>query len=282
MHTKTTRRSPVAAALFALIASLTASPALAASGTALGVDQSAELQSNATTKVLDVGSDIFIGDKVITGPSGQVQIKFSDKTELVVGPNSSLLIEDYLLREDNSAGQFAIKALGGTFRFVTGQAEKDRYKIETPTGTIGVRGTAFDFNVDPIETRVLLFHGAVILCNSADQCVTLDDVCELGQYDLTQSVVLGSAEEITGDQREALKGEFKYAESQAPLLHEFWVENARECFNRGFVANVPESLGSDGSNNPGGDKGGDGGEGGDLPPPPDGCWYEPDGSLFCL
>ena len=269
MYTKTTRRAPLAAALFALIAAFPASPALAASGTALGVSQSAELHNRTTTKVLEVGADIFIGDKVTTGPSGQVQIKFSDRTELVVGPNSSLLIEDYLLREDNSAGQFAIKALGGTFRFVTGGAEKDRYMIETPTGTIGVRGTAFDFNVDPTETRVLLFHGAVILCNAAEQCVTLDDVCELGQYDISQSVVLGNAEEITGEQRETLKGEFKYAQSQAPLLHEFWIENARECFNKGFVADVPETLGNSSG-------------GSDLPPPPDGCWYEPDGSLFCL
>jgi hypothetical protein len=293
MHTKTIRRSPVAAALFALIACLSTSPALAASGTALGVDQSAELQTSAATKVLNVGSDIFIGDRVITGPSGQVQIKFSDKTELVVGPNSALLIEDYLLREDNSAGQFAIKALGGTFRFVTGTAAKDRYRIETPTGTIGVRGTAFDFNVDPTETRVLLFHGAVILCNTSDQCVSLDDVCQLGQYDLTQSLILGNAEEITGEQREALKGAFKYAESQAPLLHEFWIENARECFNKGFVRNVSETLGNTGGdghqppdsgdgNGDGGGDGGDSGGGDDLPPPPDGCWYDDNGDLFCL
>lgn len=270
MHTNI-GRAPLAAALFALIASITTSPALSASGTAMGVKQSAELQSRTVTQVLDVGSDIQIGDTVTTGPAGQVQIRFSDKTELVVGPNSSLLIEDYLLRADNSAGQFAIKALGGTFRFVTGEAEKDRYKIETPTGTIGVRGTAFDFNVDPTETKALLFHGAIILCNNADQCVTLDDVCELGQYDLRESVVLGNADEITGEQREALKGEFRYAESQAPLLRDFWVESARECFNKGFVAEVPEYLGA---STPG--------DGNGLPPPPDGCWYEPDGDLFCL
>src|SRR5690606_42119301 len=84
-----------------------------------------------------------IGDRVVTGPSGQVQILFSDRTELVVGPRSALLIEDYLLRNDGSAGKFAINALSGTFRFVTGGAPKDSYVIKTPTGTIGVRGTAF-------------------------------------------------------------------------------------------------------------------------------------------
>mgnify|MGYP001201357994 CR=1 FL=1 len=201
MYTNSTRRYPIAKALIALFSLLLASPALAASGTALGVKQSAALQTGTTTKVLTVGADIQIGDTVVTGPSGQVQIKFSDRTELVVGPNSSLVIGDYLLRSDNSPGNFAVKALGGTFRFVTGQAEKDRYRIATPTGTIGVRGTAVDFVVDPDQTRALLFHGAVILCNNAGQCVTLDDVCELGQYDLSESVVLGNADEITGARR---------------------------------------------------------------------------------
>lgn len=216
--------------------------ALAASGTALGVDPQAEADTAGTSRVLTVGADIFIGDKVITGAAGQVQIKFSDKTELVVGPNSSLLIEDYLLREDQSAGKFAINALSGTFRFATGGAPKDRYIIKTPTGTIGVRGTAFDFNVDEVGTEVLLFHGAVRLCNLDGTCVTLDGTCEMGVYDLTQSMILGSPEDLSEEQRGALKAAFQYANVQTPLLRPFWVENARQCFNKGFVNDAPRSL----------------------------------------
>ncbi len=221
---------------------LVALPAIAASGTALGVDPQAEADTAGTSRVLTVGADIFIGDKVNTGPAGQVQIKFSDKTELVVGPNSSLLIEDYLLRDDQSAGKFAINALSGTFRFATGGAPKDRYIIKTPTGTIGVRGTAFDFNVDGEGTEVLLFHGAVRLCNLDGTCVTLDGTCEMGVYDLTQSMILGSPEDLSEEQRGALKTAFQYANVQTPLLRQFWVENARQCFNKGFVNDAPRSL----------------------------------------
>ena len=60
-----------------------------------------------------VGSDIFIGDLVQTGPQGQVQILFADNTELVLGPSSSLTIEDYLIRNDGSAGKFAVDMLVG-------------------------------------------------------------------------------------------------------------------------------------------------------------------------
>jgi hypothetical protein len=217
-------------------------PALAASGTALGVKPQAEADTAGQSRVLTVGADIFIGDMVNTGAEGQVQIKFSDQTELVVGPNSSLRIEDYLLRDDQSAGKFAINALSGTFRFATGGAPKDRYVIKTPTGTIGVRGTAFDFNVDDEATYVLLFHGAVRLCNLDNVCVTLDGTCEIGTYDLAESTVLGDPADLGKEQRGALKAAFKYAEVQTPLLRQFWVENARQCFNKGFVGNTQHSL----------------------------------------
>ncbi|HEV2518677.1 MAG TPA: FecR family protein [Devosia sp.] len=225
---------------FALLSHATAS--IAASGKALGVDPAAAVETKADSKTLTVGADIFIGDRVVTGAKGQVQIKFSDQTELVVGPNSALLIEDYLLRNDESAGKFAINALSGTFRFTTGRAPKDRYVIKTPTGTIGVRGTSFDFNSATQETRVLLYHGQVVLCNLDNTCVTLDDTCELGAYDLGKSEILGHTDDFKGAAREDLKAEFKYAQSQAPLLGAFRVEEAKECFQKGFVADTPRSL----------------------------------------
>src|SRR5687768_16406701 len=92
-------RAPLACALVALgLISLTA-PTFAASGKALGVDPAAAVETKIDSKTLTVGADIFIGDRVVTGAEGLVQIKFSDQTELVVGPNSALLIEDYLLRD---------------------------------------------------------------------------------------------------------------------------------------------------------------------------------------
>lgn len=277
-------RAPLACALVALGLLSFSGTVLAASGKALGVDPAAAVETKADSKTLTVGADIFIGDRVVTGAKGQVQIKFSDQTELVVGPNSALLIEDYLLRNDDSAGKFAINALSGTFRFTTGRAPKDRYIINTPTGTIGVRGTSFDFNSGPQETRVLLYHGQVVLCNLDNTCVTLDDTCELGAYDLGKSEILGHTDDFKGAAREDLKAAFKYAQSQAPLLGAFRVDEAKECFHKGFVADTPRSLIY--------------GDSGDAPqvvpqpnpddeyPPPDddNCWPDESapGGTFCL
>lgn len=208
-----------------------AQPALAAGGTALGVKQQAELQADGTVTVLEVGKDIKIGDEVRTGPVGQVQIKFDDATELVVGPNSKLLIEDYLLRADNSAGKFAINALAGTFRFATGTAAKDRYKITTPTGTIGVRGTEFDFVVDEDGTKVLLYEGGVRICSTSGECVEITDPCSLGAFDDVEANDTGATTSMSRGDRAKLRQAFKYAVDQSPLIREFWFNNARQCLN---------------------------------------------------
>jgi len=268
-------RAPLACALVALGFLSFSGSALAASGKALGVKPAAAVETKSDTKTLTVGADVFIGDRVVTGADGQVQIKFTDQTELVVGPNSALLIEDYLLRQDDSAGKFAINALSGTFRFTTGRAPKDRYIIKTPTGTIGVRGTSFDFNSSSEETKVLLYHGQVILCNLDKTCVTLDDTCELGAYDLGRSEILGHTDDFKGAAREDLKASFRYAQSQAPLLGAFRVEEGKECFQKGFVANTPRNL-LDGDSN--GTPVVDNEE-----PIPDGCWPDEsaEGGYMC-
>jgi len=206
-------------------------PALAATGTALGVDPAAEAHKAEQVRQLVVGADISIGERIVTGASGQVQIKFDDQTELVVGPNSSLLIEDFLLREDGSAGKLAINALAGTFRFVTGRAPKDRYSITTPTGTIGVRGTAFELYVTPDWTYVLVQHGSVIGTNKAgDKSVVLEVVCEIGQISFGDAIVLGHADQFRD--RDRLRAMFMYAANQHPLLREFRISQAERCLNR--------------------------------------------------
>ncbi len=88
-----------------------------------------------------------MGDKVQTGPGGEAQIQFKDATKLVVGPNSSMTIDAFVFDESNTARKVTMNATKGAFRFITGSSAKQAYTINTPTATIGVRGTRFDFTV---------------------------------------------------------------------------------------------------------------------------------------
>ena len=133
-------------------------------------------------RTLAAGNPIFENDK-ITVTVGNAQILFTDGTKLVVGPSSALLINKYLMRgTSNTAQDFSIKALRGTFRFITGNSPKSAYKIQTANATIGIRGTAFDFWVQNV-TGVALLKGKVRLCDNTknkSSCVNLNPTCEVG------------------------------------------------------------------------------------------------------
>jgi hypothetical protein len=201
-------------------------------GSAKGVNPAADAAAGGANRTLVVGSDVFIGDVVETGPKGQVQILFADDTELVVGPRSTLKIEDYLLRNNGSAGKLAVDMLSGAFRFVTGDSAKNRYQIDTPTGTIGVRGTGFDVFVGADgATSILLYHGAVQFCSLSKVCQVISNYCDVGHYDHSDAQVLGDSRLSRGDLRNTLKGEFIYAMNQSPLLRQFWIATAYDCLH---------------------------------------------------
>lgn len=204
-------------------------PAMAATSiaTAVDVNPQAESQLGGDVKVIVAKEELFEGQRITTGQYGQVHILFADQTKMVVGPSSSLLIEKILMRNNGTASSFAVKALGGTYRFITGNSAKSAYQIGTPTGTIGVRGTEFDFVVDREtgETKVILFSGAAIVCSDSDACVTLTEICGLASNTSTEAML--SDDEL--NRRGLNQSGFKYVGNQGNLLKSFQVDDASKC-----------------------------------------------------
>ena len=122
---------------------------------------------------------------------------------------------------------------------MTGGAPKDRYAIKTPSGTIGVRGTALDFFSSALLTAVLLYDGAVRVCSNAGECVDLTDVCDVGQADASDALLIGHPDQVTGAEREALRTWFIYALSQRSLLRPYRVNNAERCLRRPAGGEAP-------------------------------------------
>src|SRR4029077_19082038 len=129
-------------------------PAAAAnpSGTAIAVVQSSEADGDTGRRLLSPQGPLYSRDRVITGRIGEAQLQFRDGTKLVVGANSSIVLDAFVINADNSARQVSIDVVKGAMRFITGSGPKDAYSISTPTATISVRGTAFDLEVEPAGT----------------------------------------------------------------------------------------------------------------------------------
>jgi len=130
-----------------------------ASGEAVAVVQSARAAGPGGSRTLQVQSPVFSGDVVNTGPVGEAQILFRDKTRLVVAPNSSLKIDRFVFNPERTVQDVTITATKGAFRFFSGEGPKEAYAIRTPSMTIGIRGTVFDVVVLPNGASLLASYG---------------------------------------------------------------------------------------------------------------------------
>ena len=120
--------------LFALLA--TTSHAQEAIGKATSVRPQAE---GSHAGPLSGGSNIYSKETVRTGDSGQADLQFHDRSNLTVGPKSSVRLDKFVYDPNKSGGAVAIQATRGTFRFVTG-SQGGSYQIKSPYGTLGIRG----------------------------------------------------------------------------------------------------------------------------------------------
>jgi hypothetical protein len=270
------RLKRVAAGLLAIfiLALFGVAPAIASDpiASAVSVRPQADGLLEGKSVVLAADMPLYEGQKISTGTQGEVQVVFADNTHMVVGPGSSLLIERYLMTGSGTASQFAISALGGTFRFITGNSKKTAYKIDTPTGTIGVRGTEFDFTVNKKtrKTTVVLFEGLVLLCGKTGQCASMSQSCGVAEMGSGQQAQIVGDDKIKG-----LSAGFPYARSQQMLRADFKVKVPRNCLQpttiTGSIAppkpgerpsSPPPVLSGGGSGGSGGGGGGDSGGGG--------------------
>jgi len=90
-------------------------------------------------------------DVIKSKTGATAQLIFNDKTVITVGSNTTFKIEEYLFGEKNNKARFNVAE--GSFKTITGKIAKvapEKFKIETKTATIGIRGTIFLGNIDPM------------------------------------------------------------------------------------------------------------------------------------
>ncbi|WP_431320562.1 FecR family protein [Rhizobium sp. YTU87027] len=130
------------------------------------------------TGPLVVRSPVHRDERIRTSTSGLGQFIFKDGTKLAVGAGSTVVIDKFVYDDSASVKRLSIKAAKGTFRWISGNSASSAYSIVTPAGTIGVRGTAFDFYVGPNgTTAIVLLNGAASFCGPGG-CRQLRQQCD--------------------------------------------------------------------------------------------------------
>jgi hypothetical protein len=118
-------------------------------GVAASITPSAEGGMGTVFQTLAPGSELRASETVRTGDAGKADLVFIDRTNLTVGPTSEVVLDKFVYDPVGSSGKVVLQTTRGAFRFVTGTQDHSAYQINTPYGSLGVRGTAFTCEVKP-------------------------------------------------------------------------------------------------------------------------------------
>lgn len=120
--------------------------AFAAIGTIDSLEGDVRVVSATAERAAQAGAEINEGDTIRTGANAWALLAMSDGASLTLRPNSQLRLETYRYDPDGDVAQnSSLLALAkGALRSITGyigRTNRAGYRIQTPTATIGIRGT---------------------------------------------------------------------------------------------------------------------------------------------
>ena len=91
--------------------------------------------------------------------NGRLGITFLDDSQVRLTEHSELIIDEFIYDPDPSKSKMALQFASGTARFITGKLatiDKENITINTPSATIGIRGTDFTVTVDEIGRSLVI------------------------------------------------------------------------------------------------------------------------------
>lgn len=97
------------------------------------------------------GMKIWENDTLRTGHNGSIGMVFNDDTFLSLGPGSILVIDEFVFAPKQGKFSIVIRMVKGTAAYLSGLISKlspDSAHFNTPTASIGIRGTKFVVKVE--------------------------------------------------------------------------------------------------------------------------------------
>lgn len=116
----------------------------------------------ASERGLASGGDVFHKDAVQTDARGRLQVMLLDETVFTVGPDSKIVLDEFIYDPFTDAGKVSAQVTKGVFRFVTGKVARkkpDGMKVTLPVGTIGIRGTIAGGRVESDGSALIALLG---------------------------------------------------------------------------------------------------------------------------
>ena len=122
----------------------------------VGTPGSIERQNE--TLIAELDTDIVSMDNVET-TNGRLKIGFIDDTKVSLTEPTVIEINEYVFDPDPDKSKMALNFVAGTARFATGGlglVQRENIQIQTPTASIGIRGTDFTTTVDELGRSLVI------------------------------------------------------------------------------------------------------------------------------
>jgi hypothetical protein len=143
----------------ALLVCLPITGAFAAAGKFNFVIGDVRVVNAAGERKAERGGTVDANDTIVSGKDGMAQLRLSDGAFVALRADTELRIDRYQYDSKKPASNDTVLSLvKGTMRAFTGAIasfNKDRFKMKTPTATIGIRGSGNVLNFSPVDNLTL-------------------------------------------------------------------------------------------------------------------------------
>ena len=121
---------------------------------------SASAVRNGIAIELNVGDLIFQGDVVQTRTDSTLAIAFSDGSAFTLNENARMVLNEFVYDPNSTANSAVINLVQGTVSFIAAQVAKTgNMRVETPTATMGIRGTFVTVSVSSVDGNTVASLG---------------------------------------------------------------------------------------------------------------------------
>ena len=115
-------------------------------------------RENGEQLTADLNASIVSMDTVET-ENGRLKIQFIDDTQVSMTEHTIVEINEYVYDPNPDNSKMALNFAQGTARFATGKlglVPRENIAIQTPTASIGIRGTDFTMTVDELGRSLVI------------------------------------------------------------------------------------------------------------------------------
>jgi VCBS repeat-containing protein len=121
---------------------------------------SASAVRNGVAIELNVGDLIFQGDVVQTRTDSTLAIAFSDGSAFTLNENARMVLNEFVYDPNSTMNSAVINLVQGTVSFIAAQVAKTgNMRVETPTATMGIRGTFVTVSVSSVDGHTVASLG---------------------------------------------------------------------------------------------------------------------------